>query len=359
MITQKTLTSSPLDKTLIEIAFVDSDPIAYAGACICEKACYQWVKNGTDVKSEKFKSAADAKEFAEVMEMQGENMEDWTREKGVILGTKEDAEKAVDGVVKDYMDTAIKLSGNPDIDFTGYLTESGTPKIKDIEGLENKYQGNRDPNAKPSLLGYCRDYLQETYPWVIMAAKGFEADTHIVAKCEQLGEKALGMFIDKDLAQMEDGLFVDMKRPRSVRCITSTTSLGDLWIETNARGKESVKGHGFKWVVFQAMVGDTADGYKGLNGFGEKAGLKLLSDPETKEEVMQAALTHYTKKLKKGILCKKAKELGAKPIPEHICYLSWDGKRVKLDARGLLNQHLFLAYQERGATDSLKVEHYV
>lgn len=347
-----------IKKTLITKAYIDCDPIAYAGACICEKASYQWVKKDGTSQSEVFKSAGDAKEFQELMEMQGHDMGDWSREKGVIIGTEDDAIKAVDGVVKDYVDTAFKLTKNPDLEFIGYFTDSGTIKTKDISGLENKYQGNRDPDAKPALLGFCRDYLMKTYPWMRMAAKGFEADTHIVAKCEQYGESAVGLFIDKDLAQMEDGQFIDMKKPRDVRCITKTTSVGDLWIEANARGKEQIKGHGFKWMVFQAIVGDAADGYKGLNGVGEKAALKLLHDCTSKEECIKVTLDFYKSKLEKGLVCKQAKDK-TEPEKGFIKYLSWDGKRVKLDAVGLLNQHLFLAYQERGSTDSCKVEHYV
>lgn len=347
-------------KVEVTHAFHDCDPIAYAGACAVEKASYQWIKNDGSEKSEVFKTAKEAKEFYELMDMTGEDMDnDWTREVGVRYGTQKEAEEGCDGVVKDYMSTAEKLTGNPDIEHVGYFTRSDAPKTKDIKGLENRYQGNRDPSKKPKMLKHCREYLQKKYPWMLMAAKGFEADTHIVAKCEQMGEKAVGMFIDKDLAQMEDGQFVDMKRPKNIRVITKTTEVGHLWIEKSSRGDEQYKGHGFKWLVFQAMVGDAADGYKGFNGVGNKAGYATLVECTTKKACIEEALELYSKKLVKGKLSKEAKESGAKLEAGFMKYVSWDGQRKKLTARELLNQHLFLAYQERGATDSICVEDYI
>ena len=345
---------------VIDKAYIDCDPIAYAGACAVEKASYTWEKNDGSEKSETFKTAKEAKDYKELGELQGEDFDnEWTRHVGVRYGTEKEAEEGCDGVVKDYVNTAKILAKNVDIEPTGYFTSSDAPKTKDIKGLEHRYQGNRDPSKKPKLLKHCREYLMKKYPWMIMAQVGFEADTHIVALCEKHGDSAVGLFIDKDLAQMEEGQFIDMKRPKGLRVITKSTEIGALWVETNARGVESIKGHGFMWLVFQAVVGDPADGYYGFSGLGQKTVYPLLKDCDSKRACVQAMYDVYLTKLTKGVLSKKAKELGAKPIPNHICYLSWDGKRVKLNARDLLQQHLFLAYQERGATDEISIGDYL
>lgn len=345
---------------VIDKAYIDCDPLAYAGACAVEKASYQWRKLDESEESEVFKTAKEAKDFRELLELQGEDFEnDWERIVGVRYGTEAEAEKGCDGVVEDYLETAKKLSKNPDIKPTGYFTSSNAPKTKDIKGLEHRYQGNRDPSKKPKLLKHCREYLMKKYPWMIMAQEGFEADTHIVALCEKHGDSAVGLFIDKDLAQMENGQFIDMKRPKGLRVITKSTEVGALWIETNSRGVESIKGHGFMWLVFQAVVGDPADGYYGFSGLGQKTVYPLLKDCTTKRACVQAMYDVYLSKLAKGKLSKKAKELGAKPIPKHICYLSWDGKRIKLNAKQLLDQHIFLAYQERSATDEFHIGDYL
>lgn len=354
---------------LPKYAFLDADPVCYAGAASAEKKAYQFVIiDGGNVveKSEVFRDAKEAKEWLETQSMFGGD-EGWERITVVVDRGLQAAYDATDEVVKDYLKTFRKFSCHDDsISLeeiakycTGYLTMSGTLKTKDIKGLEDKYQFNRDPDSRPKYLAECRKYLQDNHPWVKMSAKGFEADTHCIAKAEEKGEDGVIMSIDKDLDQAEETWYINMNPTFSNRKMHYATSLGELWVETNPAGKEKIKGNGFKWLCFQAGVGDASDGYKGLNGFGEKAAYKLLDTLKSKEECMEAMIGVYLKKLTKGYLSKEAKELGAKPIPNHILYVSWDGKRKKLDALGLMQQHFFLAYQERSLTDVFEVRNYL
>lgn len=347
-------------------AFIDADPIAYAGAFICEKTEYYWVRRdeegGIIARSENYKSTKEASDFFNFMDMQDDFCrEDWEREKEVVILSKDEAKKACDTVINDYVKTAKKLSKNPDIKLRGFLTPTGEDKIKDIEGLENRYQGNRDPNAKPKLLGFCRKYIQDQCSWIEMCAPGFEADTHVVALSEKMGERGVILSIDKDLKQCENTHYIDMNVNASIRTIEFATEVGRLYEFFDPRGKKTIKGDGFKWLCHQAIVGDPADGYKGLDGVGQVKSYDTMKDLETKEECMQAVLNIYETKLKKGMVSKEFKQLAdvIPPIPGTIQYRSWDGAYNKLSPKEIMSQHFFLAYQERGPKDEFNIEEYL
>lgn len=346
--------------------YIDADPIAYAGACAAQKTAYQWFDKATDEPvSEVIPSAAEAKEWIEFYEMTGNDPADLERKSVEVLKELQNAFDACDEVVKDYLKTAKKFC-REGFFYTGYMTPSGFTKIKDMGGLECRYQFNRyectetwTSKEPPKYLKECRKYLMDKYKWIKMAQEGFEADSHVIALAERYRDGGLVMSIDKDLDQCENTWYINTNPNFDMREMHFATPLGDLWIETNARGKEKIKGNGFKWLCFQAGVGDASDGYKGLNGFGEKAAFKLLTPATSKVECIELLKTAYDKKLKNGYVCKAAKELGAEPEKGFIKYLSWDGKRRKLDAVQLMQQHFFLAYQERGPKDEFNVRYYL
>jgi len=348
--------------------YIDVDPIAYAGACSAEKAAYQWFEKDTDLPvSEQFTKAQAAKDWFQEWEFCGNGDPDLLeRRTTTIFKEEQDAFDACDEVMKDYLATAKKFTRNDEFSVTGYMTPSGSDKIKDCGGLENRYQFNRfectetwTPKPRPKYLKACRNYLLRTYDWIKMAATGFEADTHVIALSERYRDGGLILSIDKDLDQCENTWYVNMNLPLSQREAHFATPLGDLWEKFNAKGDLTIKGNGFKWLCFQAVAGDASDGYKGLNGTGQVKLFSVLSPCTTKQECMKEIKKLYDKKLEKGFVPKAAKDLGAKPEKGFIKYLSWDGKKRKLDALALMQQHFFLAYQERGPSDDFNVEYYL
>lgn len=351
---------------MIEYAYVDLDIIGYKSALSCEKSNYKWVCKSPDgdilVESEVFESAKKAKLFYEELELMGDT-EGWERITLKVVGLEEDALSSVDKMLKDYLDTAIRLSKNPKIKLKGFLTKSGSKKTKDRPLLEFQYQHNRAGLTKPVHLNACRDYLL-TLDWVIMSPPHFEADAVIIYNTERRGEKAMLMSCDKDLSQVEDAYYVNMNDPSPKRKLMFATGVGKLYYSKNSKGTVKISGDGFKWTVFQALVGDSADGYYGFYGFGQVAGYELLKDCETKQSIMDTVYEFYKRKLTKGLLSpfttaklkKDSLTVLNKELTENYeaeegiyQYISWDGVHMKLNARELLDQHLNLSWQERGA----------
>ncbi len=331
-----------------KVAYLDLDAVAYTGASITQKLAYKWKKKDGTEESEVFDKAAKAKEWYE-----GEvgfgmiDPDEWERETITLHQPLEIAIKGVDYELKKWKESIRKL-WHKDAEFVGFLTSSGL-KDKDAPGLEDRYQFNRYidrvlwvPKPKPDHLSACRSYLVTAHG-VHMSPLGVEADAVVVGFAERRGEDACVGFKDKDLRQAMNVHLVEMNPKPHERVLEKTSTLGSLNLKINLKDVKSVDGDGFKLLCYQTCVGDTADGYKGLKGFGLVSGYELL-DPCTSVEEC----------------CKVLVDLYASKYPDGIKYKSWDKQKVELTANQLLTQHMRLAYHERSSKDLLTpIERYL
>ena len=232
--------------------------------------------------------------------------------------------------------------------FKGFLTCSGR-KLKDADGLEDRYQHNRydcletwTPKPKPDHLSDCRTYLI-TFDWIKMSPPGIEADAVVVGLAERKGEDACIGFKDKDLRQTMKVNMVEMNAQPHERVLETTDILGSLRVKVSVKGAKKVEGEGFKIMCYQTCVGDSADGYKGINKFGPMAGFALFAPCKSVEDCCKALVNLYNDK-----------------FPEGKKYTSWDGQEMDLTAMQLLTQHMRLAYHERSSKDLLTpIERYL
>ncbi len=143
--------------------------------------------------------------------------------------------------------------------FAGYKTEAGVPAelLAQLDAVEEATRA----------LGV-----------VVWSMKEFEADDALATAAARF-EKAKGvdqvrlLTPDKDLAQcLSDTRVVQVDRLREK--------------ETDEAAFVKAKGYGPKSVPdFLALVGDTADGIPGLDGFGEKSTAALLSEHPHLEDI--------------------------------------------------------------------------
>jgi hypothetical protein len=336
-------------------AYLDLDAVAYAGACSAEKTFYKWKKkDGSEPDSNPFQRASEAKGW---MDMQLgfdfiTDVTEWERVTYKEPLTLKVATDKVDDKIKEWQKSIRELF-DEDAIFKGYLTCSG-PKNKDIKGLEHRYQHNRylenndfprvwTPQAKPSFLSGCREYLLTAYDWVKMSPAGVEADACVILEAERKGYDGCLGFVDKDLRQAMRTCIVEMNAKPIDRKLEKTSELGDLRIKFSKAGVKMVEGEGFKLVCFQTVVGDGADGYKGVKGVGAMAGYNLLKDCLTVLECCEILVAFYSNK-----------------FPDGIIYDSWDGVNIHKSAKELLVQHQRLAYHERGSKDlETPIERYI
>ena len=322
----------------ITMAVLDMDSIAYVGACIAEKNAYIYKEINGDGKSQEFPKAAEGKVWFEGAVEFGEIVAtEWKRHTIIKLQDVSVALKGVEFELSNWKRDAIRLTKNPDLSWKGYLTPSGL-KTKDIAGLEDRYQFNRymckDEWIKapaPTHLKACREHLLSIASFCKMAPPGFEADAPVVAIAEKAGPSAVAMSKDKDIAQLMRAHFIDMN-PSQPK-LELHTVLGHLEM-IKKRSSNQVKGSGFKLICYQTIVGDTSDGYKGLNKAGPVFGFKLLADCTSIEECLEALLTLYRTR-----------------FPEGHKYVDWGGVEQERTPEELLAQHMQLAYHERGRLD--------
>ena len=332
---------------LITDCFIDCDPVAYKGATSKEKVRYHFEREVDGVKelSPIFPNAKDAADFLVTQELMDEH-EGWERIATKDVPKIQEVLDATQTVLNDYMNTAKKLTGNPNLRFHGLLTPSGR-KSKDIDGLEQMYQCNRDDSNKPVYLKQAREHLLTSNSWIKMAKKGYEADCQLMAMTERKSKKGVVMFIDKDLRGVEGTHYIDMNDdPVNRKLVYSPEGLGELFVIE--KSKKTVKGHGFIWELFLGIAGDRADGYNGLKGFGEMKVLKLLEDCKTKEEALQVTLDLYKTKFPNGIKYVPNKYPEDRPQKEQ-----------ERTAYELLEQHLNLSFQERKPNKLFKLLDYI
>lgn len=325
----------------VKKVFIDADSIAYMGAFVVEKTQYKFLNINSGEESPNFDSAKEAatwlanqREIEEILGLEFDDSEwqrlSWKEPKSVgaaIQATKQ--------VLKQW------LSNIGDREYQGFLTERGTKKHKDIEGLEHRYQGNRGDALPPTHLDACRDYLLNL-PEFSLLKGGFEADSIVIAKAEKLGEKAALMSIDKDLRQAEGTYCIDMTyEDKPLIFFTPKGNVGDIWncpIKSNAKTKKTV-GVGFKFLCYQAVAGDVADNYFGLKGAGQAAVIKALEGKTTYKECLDAIYEMYEKK-------------------GDVEYVAWDGSTQRRTPLELMEQHFWLAYQERNKKDDFTFKKY-
>lgn len=118
------------------------------------------------------------------------------------------------------------------------------------------YKHNRDPDAKPVLLSEVKDYIRENWP--IYERPTLEADDvmGILSTSSKIipGKKII-VSIDKDMKTIPGWLYSPMHdtKPRLIS-------------EEDAD----------YWHLYQTLVGDSTDGYKGCPGVGPKKAEAIL-----------------------------------------------------------------------------------
>lgn len=325
----------------VKYAYIDSDPIAYQGAFAVQKARYKYMNIHTKQETLLFDNAKQGKLFLsqeqEKCELFGFDftLEDWAREKIVVLGSESEAMKAADLALETW------LKNVKGCEWKGFFTEKGEKKTKDIPGLEKRYQGNREGIISPVHLMTCRGHLMSREE-MSMVRNGFEADAIVISRAEKKGKEGCLVSLDKDLRQAENTYVIDVSYDPPLITIADG-NVGGVW-ECPIKSKPSKKqykfnGVGFKWLCFQAVSGDMADHYGGIKGIGPRAVIKALEDCKTYHDCLDAVYAFYE-------------------AHGRFKYTSWDGQEMDLSPSEMMLQHFNLAYQERSPTDSFNFEKY-
>ena len=117
------------------------------------------------------------------------------------------------------------------------------------------YKMNRDGNIPPIGLELLISYCIDKYPYIKEGA--LEADDTIgIAATGQYKDNNIIVSVDKDFLTIPTRIWNPVKK------ILKTQSKIDA----------------FKFFIYQVIIGDSADGFKGIKGIGPKGASKFLSE---------------------------------------------------------------------------------
>lgn len=182
-----------------------------------------------------------------------------------------------------------------------------------------KYKGNRDASTKPIHLEAVENYLIEHHRAKII--EGIEVDDKVVIDC--LADKRLTLVgEDKDYMGCDISFFnyAKMDAPQLI------SGFGELYIDS----KNTVRGWGYIFWLFQVMYGDSSDNYYAHSAsdvkWGEKSAYKLLENCRTEKEAWEKVIQGYKMLY---------------PSPKTI--KGWRGDEIVIDWRYVLNENCIMA----------------
>lgn len=217
-----------------------------------------------------------------------------------IKSLKADIDSFIKGILNE-------TSADEYVAFIGNKTNNNNFRYK--IGTIQSYKGHRKPDSNYEIWGpIIIDHLITKWQFHI-SHSDYEADDHIASYVNHLRNlnnvnasnieegKDIVQYnitcsgIDKDLLQIENTLFFNYNTKEFLK----TGSLGEL-IKTDKK----VTGHGYKWLCFLILTGDTSDNILGVKGLGETKAFGILEPCKSKTHCLLNTFREYQKWLGKN-----------------------------------------------------------
>ena len=265
------------------ILIIDGDLIAYRFAAAGEQRsiCVKHIKSS---KERIFKTRTAFKEFLAAKDYEYVP-EDYTIEDIQTVGNKD----FTLSTIQKFIDKMIEFTWADD--FEVYLGSGKTHRH--YLPLPTPYKGNRKDTLKPLLFEDTRNYLRKKYKAKVIGELEVD-DVVTIRSYEELqeGNEPILASIDKD-SQQSAGVEVlnYMKDPWELKMIPD---VGILYKE-----KTTIKGDGLKFLAYQTLAGDDADGYCGYDlsqvKYGPTKAMKALENAQTEKEVLEILISEFKK----------------------------------------------------------------
>lgn len=154
----------------------------------------------------------------------------------------------------------------------------GTPDVELwLSGKNNfrydiypEYKANRITAKRPKYEQEVKKYLVDT--WGAEWSEGCEADDMLGVRCTELGDESTIATIDKDLDMIPGHHYNFVKKER--------------YYQTPEKA--------IYWFYYQCLVGDTADGIKGVPGIGPVKAKRILDACDSEEGLYQATRDQFS-----------------------------------------------------------------
>lgn len=145
----------------------------------------------------------------------------------------------------------------------------------------NRREGReRERTVVQGQTAFCREILEDVYGVPTFSAKGYEADDVIATLVTVApAELTTVVAVDKDFLQL-------VREDLVTRVQVLNPQTGDVWDAETIQQQWGVWPSQF--VAYQALVGDSADGYSGCPGIGPKQAVQLIGQYFTLEGILAA-----------------------------------------------------------------------
>lgn len=316
------------DVTLI----LDGDEIAFRTAAACQQTYLQY-KNVVSGGVGNFKNKTQFKEFMADVTFDEEQFS------SELVVVAEPIANAINTMKRTIDNFCSKFECHPD-NVEIYIGGEGNFRL-DLP-LPIKYKSNRT-SERPVLLDDLKQYLVNYKGATVV--EGIEADDVLVMRMVEgykSTKKIISITLDKDAAQTCGWLY----NPNKDELKFLENDLGELHIDTSTK-IESIKGTGWKWLMFQCIYGDPVDVYcprdiyEQLHGkkpkFGEKSAYNLLVDTTSYKDSLSKVCDLYKK------------WYGDK---EPVKFTAWDGSEQSMMWYEILNMYFLCAYMRRKENDT-------
>ncbi len=218
---------------------------------------------------------------------------------------------------------------------------SGKSNFRDNLELPEKYKGNRENMIRPTHLKDSKHYLWKSHPSLL--AENEEADDVVIYKGYEylaLGYTPIIVGMDKDSYAYGGLTLFDFTKDKPV---PDYIDYGVGYVEYTGK---KYTGRGFKWFIFQWLVGDVTDNYcpYKLSGayFGQATAFKLINDIKSEQDLLQCVINRY-------------KEW----YPEDFKYTAWDGTEVQANAKSMLQLYFRCARMKTTHDDDLDLDKFL
>jgi hypothetical protein len=306
------------------ILVIDGDLIAYRFAAAGEQRsiCVKHIKSN---KERIFKTRTAFKEFLAAKDYEYV-AEDYSIEDIQTVGNKD----FTLSTIKKFIDKLVEFTWADEVEV--YLGSGKTHRH--YLPLPTPYKGNRKDTIKPLLFEDTRNYLRKKYKAKVIEELEVD-DVVTIRSYEELinGNEPILCSIDKD-SQQSTGIEVlnYMKDPWELKMIPD---IGSLYKE-----KTTIKGDGLKFLAFQTIAGDDADGYCGYDlsqvKYGPTKAMKALENATTEKEILEVVISEF-KKL----------------YPDSFNYIDCHGvEHTDADWRDMLQIYWDCAYMKRSWDDN-------
>lgn len=292
------------------LVLADGDPIAYASASACDSAEHTISLNDRPIYTVQggmtdLYNALGFEDYRDFNAMLDKNPH-ITYEKVVTADDPENLQHTIKAQVR----RLIKDTGAGSIKIFLTDSESNFRLTEEIATIL-RYKGNRKADAKPTLLGEARRYLQEELGAIMV--EGMEADDALAiehraawdaameqakefyaldeVKFEDVEKKAMELSetvlatIDKDI-KMVPGKFIN---PDQDLGIEEIFPMGHLFLEGKASGKK-LRFSGLRGFYAQILLGDVCDNIPGVYFCGDTRVHEVLEHCQTEEELFKETL---------------------------------------------------------------------